>query len=79
MENKVNYCKKCHQSKRIKSLDSVNQDLKNILGDEYQIENRCASICGVGKKKFCVAIDDEVIEADDYDTLLEKLREEYGH
>lgn len=49
---KINYCKKCHDAKRIKSLEKVVEELTKIVGLEVEVSTRCASFCGPGKKKF---------------------------
>lgn len=72
---KINYCKKCHDAKRIKSLEKVVEELTNIVGHEFEVSNRCASFCGPGKKSFFVTIDDDIIEADTYDELITLVKE----
>lgn len=72
---KINYCKKCHDAKRIKSLEKVVDELTNIVGHEVEVSTRCASFCGPGKKSFFVTIDDDIIEADNYDELITLVKE----
>lgn len=75
----IKYCKKCHLAKRSKNLENVNLEFKKILGDDVIIKNICISCCGPGKKKFLIEIDEEVIEANSYEELIAKLKENYGN
>lgn len=72
---KINYCKKCHDAKRIKSLEKVVEELTDIVGHEVEVSTRCTSFCGPGKKSFFVTIDDDIIEADNYDELITLVKE----
>lgn len=72
---KINYCKKCHDAKRIKSLEKVVEELTNIVGHDVEVSTRCESFCGPGKKSFFVTIDDDIIEADTYDELITLVKE----
>ena len=74
---KIKYCEKCHNSKRIKNIKEVNNDLETILNNS--VENKCAAYCGPGKKKHFVEINDEIIEANNYDELIAKVKEKYDN
>lgn len=74
---KIKYCEKCHNSKRIKNINEVNKDLEKIL--KNKVENKCVAYCGPGKKKHFIEINDEIIEADDYEKLINKVKEKYDN
>ncbi|MGL4589344.1 MAG: DUF1450 domain-containing protein [Mycoplasmatales bacterium] len=70
----VGYCKRCHDKKRIKSIEKVNEDLQAILKTD-EISNQCLSYCGPGANDHFVLVDDMIISAKKYDDLLEKLKD----
>lgn len=76
---KINYCRKCHDAKRLKNIDEVIKDITNIVNrEDVEVTQRCASFCGPGKKKYFVTIDgDDIIEADTYEQLLINLKGYY--
>jgi len=75
---KVSYCKKCHDKKRIKNINDVNDDIKKVVKCE-EVTEECQSYCGPGTKKHFVTIEDEIIEADTYEELIKNLEEKYDN
>ena len=61
--NKVAYCEKCHQKrqreKELESIDGVKDRLNKIFGEDVDIDLKCQSLCGPGKKSPFIVIDDE--------------------
>lgn len=74
---KINYCKRCHEAKRLKNIEEVHKDIKKCCDDDVEITDKCASFCGPGKKTYFVTIDDDVIEADSYEELMQLIKEYY--
>ncbi len=69
----VIYCKKCHDRKRIKSYESVVDEIKATTGCEY-VDDVCMSYCGPGAKEHFVVVDDEIIATDSYEELIKELK-----
>ncbi len=71
--SKVIYCKKCHTKKRVGSYEEAIKGIKKESG--YEVVNMCTSSCGLGKKKFFIEIEDELLVANDFYELLKKIKE----
>ncbi len=71
--SKIIYCEKCHKKKRFGSYEDAIKNINKI--SDYEVVNMCTSSCGLGKKKFFVEIEDELIVANDFNELLKKIKE----
>lgn len=69
----IYYCSKCHEKKKTISYEKAKEILEE--GEDFLVEDRCISTCGLAKKKFCAEIDDEVITADTLKKLIENMGE----
>ncbi len=70
----INYCRKCHDKKRIKNYNDVIVEIENITAIPNS-DDKCISYCGPGSNNFFIMHDDEIIEDPDYKKFIEKIKE----
>ncbi len=73
MDKQIIYCQKCHQKKRFNSYEKAILNIESQTG--YKVKDMCVSTCGLGKKQFFAQIDDDLITANTFESLIEQIKE----
>jgi len=72
-DSELIYCKRCHEAKRMTcSYETAVAELSSITN--VAVIDLCTSYCGPGDYLHFVTVDDEIIEAENFESLKKILK-----
>lgn len=72
------YCQKCHNKKRGMNYQVASQEIAEVFGDKAQVVDGCSSFCGPGAKVHFIEVDGEIIDGEDFPTLIKNIKQRKG-